>query len=95
MTQQHVAERLQVEPETISRIESGAIVPTLQRLRQFAEVYGCPMESLIGRTSDQAADVAKRLTEELADLAPADRAFVAEQTQALVNHIKASRRRSG
>ncbi len=95
MTQQQVAERLQVEPETVSRIESGTIVPTLQRLRQFAEVYGCPMQSLIGRTSDQASDVAKRLAQDLADLAPVDRAFVAEQTQALVSHIKASRRRGG
>ena len=51
------------------------------------------MESLIGRTSDQASDVAKRLTKDLADLAPADRAFVAAQTQELVNHLKSGRRR--
>jgi hypothetical protein len=53
------------------------------------------MESLIGRTSDQASDVAKRLAQDLADLAPADRSFVAEQTQALVSYIKGSRRRGG
>jgi transcriptional regulator with XRE-family HTH domain len=95
LTQQQVAEQLNVEPETISRIESGAIVPTLQRLRQFADVYACPMESLVGRSSDQPSDVARRLTQDLADLGPTDRAFVAEQTQALISHIKASRRRTG
>lgn len=93
LTQQQVAERLQVEPETVSRIETGAIAPTLQRLRQFAEVFGCPMESLIGKTSDQASDVAKRLAQDLAELGPADRAFVAAQTQALVEFLKAGRRR--
>jgi transcriptional regulator with XRE-family HTH domain len=95
MTQQQVAERLQVEPETVSRIESGTIVPTLQRLRQFAEVYGCTMESLISQSSDQASDIAKRLAQEMAELCPLDRTFVAEQTKALVAHLRLASSRRG
>jgi transcriptional regulator with XRE-family HTH domain len=95
LTQQQVAELLQVEPETISRIESGAIVPTLQRLRQFAAVYECPMASLVGRTSDLATDIAKRLGARLSELSPTDRVFVAEQAEALISHLSGVARRRG
>ena len=93
LSQQQVAERIGVEPESVSRIESGKISPTLQRLRQLAGVYGCSLEALIGRASDQTPDIAKRLAEQLEDLSDADRAFVAQQTEQLIGHIKASRQR--
>ncbi len=95
MTQQYVAEKLGVEPESISRMESGVIVPTLQRLRQFADLYGCSMVSLIARSSDQASDVASRLTKELSTLQAADRMFVAEHTQALIEYLRMNRTRKG
>lgn len=95
MTQQQVAEKLGVEPESISRMESGVIVPTLQRLRQFADLYGCSMESLVARSSDQASDVASRLAAELSTLQAADRMFVAEHTQALIEHLRTNRARKG
>ena len=94
LSQQQVAERIGVEPETLSRMESGKISPTLQRLRQLAGVYGCSLEALVGRASDQTPDIAKRLAEQLDDLSDADRAFVAQQTEQLIGHIKASRQRN-
>ena len=41
LTQAQVAERLSVEKESISRMESGKIVLNLERLQQFADLYGC------------------------------------------------------
>ncbi len=93
LSQQAVAEKIGIEPESISRIENGAIAPTLARLRQFAQVYGCSMESLIGKSSDQSPDIAKRIASKLEDLSEADRAFVAEQTMNLIGHIQMSRQR--
>ena len=93
LNQQEAAERIGVEPETLSRMESGKISPTLQRLQQLAGVYGCSLEALIGRASEQAPDIAKRIAEQLEDLSSADRAFVAQQTEQLISHIKMSRQR--
>ena len=92
-SQQTVAEKIGIEPESISRIENGVIAPTLARLRQFAQVYGCSMESLIGKTSEQSPDIAKRIASKLEELSEADRAFVAEQTMNLIGHIQMSRQR--
>ncbi len=92
-SQQTVAEKIGIEPESISRIENGAIAPTLVRLRRFAQIYGCSMESLIGKTSDQSPDIARQLAARLEELSEADRTFVAEQTMNLIGHIQMSRQR--
>jgi transcriptional regulator with XRE-family HTH domain len=94
LSQLQVGERVGVEAETISRMETGAIVPTLVRLRQLAAVYGCSLEEILGSASGQPGDVAKRLAQELATLSEADRLFVAQQTSQLISHIKFSRRRN-
>jgi transcriptional regulator with XRE-family HTH domain len=93
LSQQQVAEQIGVEPESVSRMETGSIVPSLLRLRQLAGVYGCSMESLVGRTSDQAPDISKWLARELDGLGDADRAFVTQQTEHLIGHLKASAKR--
>lgn len=94
LSQQQVSERIGIEPESVSRIENGGVAPSLARLRQFAELYGCSLEAVIGEASDLPADVASRIARELADLPESDRSFVAEQTINLIGHIKASRRRN-
>lgn len=91
LSQQQVAEKMGIEPETVSRMENGVIAPTLARLRQFSTVYGCSLEAIVGQASDQLPDVAKRLAEELEGLPDADRVFVVEQAVAAARHIKASR----
>lgn len=93
LSQQQVAEKMGIEPESVSRIENGVIAPTLARLRQFAAVYGCSLEAIVGRASDQLPDVAKRLAHELDGLPDADRVFVVEQAISAARHIKASRQR--
>ena len=47
LTQAQVAELLSVEKESISRMESGKIALNLERLQQFADVYGCTVSDLI------------------------------------------------
>ena len=47
LTQAQVAERLSVEKESVSRMESGKIVLNLERLQQFADMYGCSGTELL------------------------------------------------
>jgi transcriptional regulator with XRE-family HTH domain len=48
LSQQQVSERIGIEPESISRIENGSVSPSLARLRQFAELYSCSLEAVLG-----------------------------------------------
>ncbi|WP_244129363.1 helix-turn-helix domain-containing protein [Burkholderia gladioli] len=51
-TQARAADALGLEKETISRIETGVISPTLHRLGQFAKLYGCPVSAFFAETGD-------------------------------------------
>ena len=43
LTQPQVAELLGVEKETISRLETGTIVQTVERLHTLSEAFKCPI----------------------------------------------------
>ena len=92
LSQQQVAERIGIEPETVSRIETGVISPTLIRLRQFAKVYGCSLQGLLGRTSDTLPDLAQRIAVELDPLPPTDQRHVAGQAMATARYLQALRK---
>ena len=71
LTQARVAERLSVEKESISRMESGKIVLNLERLQQFADLYACSVVDLLRDDSPNlqaqaqaVADMPLPLTEE-------------------------------
>lgn len=72
LTQSEVAAKLKVEKETVSRLETGAISPTLTRLHQMAELFGCPVRHFFWREEGTAREQAETMAEMLATL-PADR----------------------
>ena len=43
LTQPQVAERMNVEKETISRLETGTISQTVERLQMLSEALNCPI----------------------------------------------------
>lgn len=43
-----IARRLDVDPSTVSRWESGAITPPLQTIRTLRETYACRWSDLLG-----------------------------------------------
>ena len=55
-TQATLAELVRVDVETISRIERGAIVPSILKLEQIAEVLGAPLAELLRSSSTLAQD---------------------------------------
>ncbi len=78
--------------ETVNRIETGVIAPTIIRLRQFATVYGCSLQELLGRTADILPDLAQRTAAELHPLPPTDRRHVAGQAVATARYLQALRK---
>ena len=51
MTQAQIAERLQIEKETVSRLETGVISPTLARLEQLSDIFGCQVRQFFWQES--------------------------------------------
>jgi transcriptional regulator with XRE-family HTH domain len=56
LTQEEVGERLELGTEQVSRIERGAAFPTVRRLVEFAEVFGCSVDTLLTGGSDLPQD---------------------------------------
>lgn len=47
LSQPELADRLGVTPETISRMESGKITLSVERIREFAEILQCEPSDLL------------------------------------------------
>lgn len=75
LTQEEVAHRLGVDPQTISRQERGANWPTLPRLIAFANLYGVPLTTLLTPPSSHTKDLTDTLNEQLKKLDAEDRAW--------------------
>ncbi|MEJ5152767.1 helix-turn-helix domain-containing protein [Comamonas sp. MYb396] len=87
-TQAQLAERLQVEPETISRFERGASVPSLHTLESLASVLRVGIADLLAHSSTAPDDQAMRISAWLSELEPADRAFVTGIMQQLCERLR-------
>ena len=61
LTQAKVAGLLGIETETVSRLETGAISATLDRLEQFAELYCCPVASFFQEETEDAEGMARTM----------------------------------
>ncbi|WP_027188395.1 helix-turn-helix domain-containing protein [Desulfovibrio cuneatus] len=87
MTQAQVAEALEIEKETVSRIETGAISPTITRLAQFAELFGCPVNAFFWQEQGKADDQTITILEMISSLPENKRAlivrFIGEITKVL------------
>jgi len=97
LTQAQVAERLGVEKESISRMESGKITLTLDRLQQFAGIFGCSVSELLCEPSTEVNVQAQAIMEMISPLSPEERAavvrFVGEAVRLFQSKGNSSRER--
>jgi transcriptional regulator with XRE-family HTH domain len=87
-TQGELAERVRVEPETISRLERGAAVPSLLKLEELAWQLDISLAGLVGPASTLVQDQAQVIANWIAELGENDRHFVMEATRNLCRHLK-------
>ena len=88
LTQDRVAEILEVEPITISRYETGSALPSLASLSLLADALGTTMGVLLDESSDDAPHRpdAERLLGRLSPLSAQDRRWVLKMVDELVQH---------
>ena len=53
LSQQHLAEILNVSRQTISGYETGAIEPPFSTLIKLSDIYNCSLDYLAGRTKEK------------------------------------------
>lgn len=89
LTQVEVAEYMGIEKETVSRIENGAISPTLQRLRQLAAVLGCSLSDLFRTEEGRDDQVVEDLADMVRNLSQDDRQLVLRFVSEVIKIIEA------
>ena len=88
LTQIQVAEKLGVEKETVSRLETGANPPTLKRLEQLAEILGCPVRCFFWRTEGNDPAQAETIADMIRSLPPERRARVVRFVEDVVRVLQ-------
>jgi transcriptional regulator with XRE-family HTH domain len=76
LTQAELAEKLGIEKESVSRLETGVISPSLGRLSTLAEALDFSMDNLLRDTSIHPGDQAANLIACIASLSEPKRALV-------------------
>ena len=84
LTQEQVAEYLDVGMEAVSRMERGIVVPTVLRLAELAQLFGCELVDFLRESSNRPTEQGILLSQQLARLDDADRALLLETMERLV-----------
>ena len=87
LTQDDVGERLGIGGEAVSRMERGLTIPTIIRLLDLAEIFGCPVEDLLREASSRAIDQAGRVEVLLDALSADDREMVTDVVRLLCDRL--------
>lgn len=73
LTQAELAERMGMEPESISRFERGATLPSLATLEKLAVLLGTTVAALLAEYPEQAYPEAQRISALMQPLLPDER----------------------
>ena len=89
LTQSDVAERVETDPETVSRFERGATLPSLTRLLDLAEALDVTIASLVGAASPRSADELDEVRRLVATLPVKERRLATALLRAVVETLAA------
>lgn len=91
LTQGQLAERVNIEQESMSRIETGTITPSLGRLITLADALDCPVETLLRPASHRKQDQILVVAELLNQLNDAERDFALGVVRDFVGFVKSKK----
>ena len=87
LTQGQLAEALDIENVTMSRIETGAQIPSITRLQQAADILGTTLSMLVAETGEN-SDIAILLADVIDGLPSRERDFVRDFVSTYARHWK-------
>lgn len=87
LTQDDVAEMLNIGNEAVSRIERGLRKPNIERLMEFATIFECDLTELLTEASPRATDQAGRIQDLLEPLSADDRQLLVETLERFAKRL--------
>jgi transcriptional regulator with XRE-family HTH domain len=87
LTQEQLAHRLEVEPETISRMERGMTAPSLKTLEKLGEILDVRMADLLDERSPAPPDEVSAIVAWIVMLSEEDKTFVMDCLRRLCAHL--------
>ncbi|CAD6528479.1 helix-turn-helix domain-containing protein [Paraburkholderia metrosideri] len=88
LTQEQVAEQLSLGREAVARVERGTAVPTVVRLVELAELFGCRVEELLAGASTREDDQAAAIARSLRGVALKDRQMLVEWVETFAQRLR-------
>ncbi|MEI7841562.1 MAG: helix-turn-helix transcriptional regulator [Gallionellaceae bacterium] len=95
LTQAGLAELVGIEQESMSRIETGMVTPSLSRLLSLADALDCTIEDLLRPASGRKQDQSLVLEGLLDGLDEVERAFAVKVIRDLAELSASRRKKSG
>lgn len=83
-----MAEKLGIAEESLSRLESGRVTPTIERLIQFCDLLDLSLEEVLMQVSANPSDQASTLATSLHDLSPEQRDLVLGTARHLADMLR-------
>ena len=87
LTQEDVAAQLEIGNEAVSRIERGVAMPSIQRLYELAQLFGCEAVDLLTEGSPHIDDQVRHLRQMLEPLKAEDRDLVLRLVEQLSGRL--------
>jgi transcriptional regulator with XRE-family HTH domain len=91
LTQAQVAEKLEIEVETVSCMETGSISPTLEGLEQFSQLFDCPVSTFFCSDSQEIHTLTIYLADLMQSLLPNEKSYLVNSINNFVNFIRLNR----
>jgi len=95
LTQAQLAEQMEIEKETVSRMETGIISPTLTRLAQMAKFLDCDISDLVQAHSPELANRAITLLSRMENLSEGQQEIVMQLLGKVVTAMGKLNQRDG
>lgn len=76
ITQVHLAEKISVEKETVSRMEAGKVTPSLSRLASIADALGCPVAALVRNETENTQSNSETIADMISPLSAEEQGAV-------------------
>ena len=87
-TEFELAERLNIAPASLSRIENGLAAPRFSRLEEIAEILDCPVSVLFRMNDETLKNTSDTIAELVGSLPPEKQKIVLDMVSHLVFALK-------
>ncbi len=88
LTQEQVAEILQIGNEAVSRMERSIVMPNVMRLMELAEIFGCTASDLIAENSPRTFGQTHHVHKMMSDLHEDDRLLMLHFVERFSTRLK-------